>query len=339
MEHPVSSDARAADGPAVSIVIPCYRDEDHVAGLVAELEPVLASFEGGGELVLVDDGSPDRTGERALEVARGASQPVTVVRLARNFGQHPAVFAGLAAARGRIVVTADSDLQYPASEIVRLVDAVSVEAPVVSGYRADRRDPITRRAITGLLTRWLGRRTGQELHDYGSMFRAYDREVVDAMLGITERHRYVPAIPAWLGFRVYEIPVEHRPRGEQGSRYRLSSLLSLFLDLITSYSISPLRFVSIFAFACALVGFLATTAFLVYRIVVGAGIGGVVSAFALVFGLLAAQLLATTLISEYVGRIYVETRQRPYFIVRSTDRHAGSGGDPAAGGESRDVIA
>jgi len=197
---------------------------------------------------------------------------------------------------------------------------VSFENPVVSGYRADRKDPYTRRLITSALTKWLGKRTGQQLRDYGSMFRAYDRSVVDAMLTITERHRYVPAIASWLGFHVLELPVEHHQRNEQGSRYRLSSLLSLFLDVITSYSISPLRFVSLVASIGALAGFMAMIAFAVYRVVIGAGVAGVVSAFALVFALLAVQLLATALLGEYVGRIYVETRHRPYFVVRSTER-------------------
>lgn len=281
---------------------------------------MLNSWEGGGELVLVDDGSPDGTGDRIEDLAPGFEGNLIFIRLARNFGQHPAVFAGLEAARGDVVVTTDSDLQYPPEAILQLVRLVSREAPVVSGYREGRKDPLRRRIITNVLTKWLGSRTGQELRDYGSMFRAYDRRVVDSMVALTERHRYVPAIPSWLGFRVLEVPIEHRARGDQGSRYRMSSLAQLFLDLLTSYSIAPLRFVSLLACVAAFFGFVATLAFVLYRIVIGDGIAGVVSAFALVFALLAVQLVTTALLGEYVGRIYVETRQRPYYIVRETHR-------------------
>lgn len=308
-----------APSRSLSIVVPCYCDRDQIQVLFDELGPLLAEYP-DGELVLVDDGSPDGTGDRIEELAPTFDGSLTFVRLARNFGQHPAVFAGLEAARGDVVVTTDSDLQYPPAAIRELVDLVSAEQPVVSGYREDRKDPVQRRIITRLLTTWLGRRTGQELRDYGSMFRAYDREVVDAMVALTERHRYVPAIPSWLGYRVLEVPVQHRARGEQGSRYRLSSLVQLFLDLLTSYSVAPLRFVSLLGVIGAVTGFMAMLAFIFYRLAVGDGISGTVTAFALIFALLAIQLGMTAMLGEYVGRVYVETRQRPYYIVRST-RH------------------
>ena len=310
--------------PQVSIVIPCFRDEDNIRTLLERLEPTIASIAGGAEVVLVDDGSPDLTGDRAIEEGARYPHPVTVVRLARNFGQHPAVFAGLAAARGSVVVTCDSDLQYPPDQIPVLLAALDDRHPVASGYREDRKDPLSRRMLTRLLTGWLGRRTGQELRDYGSMFRAYKRPVVDAMLQITEQHRFVPAIPSWLGFRVKEVPVQHAPRGEQGSRYRLSSLASLFLDLVTSYAVSPLRALSGVAALAAFLGFVATLAFTIYRIVLGDGVSGTVSAFALIFFLLAIQLLVLALMSEYVGRIFVETKRRPYYVVRSTVVAGGS---------------
>src|SRR5215218_3339069 len=121
----------------LSLVIPLYRDEDALQAIFDRCEPVLRGADGGGELVLVDDGGLDRTTPRARELARDYPHPVTVVRLARNFGQHPAVFAGLAHVRGEHVATLDSDLQYPPEEIPRMVAEISDEVPVVSGYRAE----------------------------------------------------------------------------------------------------------------------------------------------------------------------------------------------------------
>jgi undecaprenyl-phosphate 4-deoxy-4-formamido-L-arabinose transferase len=306
--------------PELSIVIPLYRDEAQVPAIFQRCEPVLAGAN-GGELVLVDDGGMDRATRIAREMAESYPHRVVVVRLARNFGQHPAVFAGLEQTTGEHVATLDSDLQYPPEDIPGMVEQVSDEFPVVSGYRQDRNDPFPRRIVTSLLTRWLNRRTGSNLRDFGSMFRVYDRATVDLMLQFTERHRYVPAIVAWLGVPIKEVPIEHRGRGAQGSRYRLSTLLDLFLDLITGYSVFPLRLLTGIGLAASMIGFIGTLFFIAYRLFEGSGISGTVSAFALVFALLGVQLLITALIGEYVGRVYTEAKGRPYYVVRDISRH------------------
>lgn len=301
--------------PGLSIVVPLYRDEDSLEPIFERCRPILSSVPGGGELVLVDDGGLDRTTPRAAALAASYEHPTTIVRLARNFGQHPAIFAGLAHARGDLVATMDSDLQYPPEELPKLIEAVSADFPVASGYRADRRDPLVRRWITRGLTRWLNARTGAKLRDFGSMFRVYDRDTVNLMLTFEERHRYVPAVVAWLGVPIKEVPIVHAPRGDQQSRYRMSTLVDLLLDLVTGYSVSPLRFLIGLGLVGSMLGFVATVGFVIYRVAVGSGISGTVSAFALVFGLLGIQLLLTALIGEYVGRIYTESKARPYFLV------------------------
>lgn len=309
-------------GPApigLSIVIPLYRDRDALEAIFDRCAPVLAQT-GDAELVLVDDGGFDGTTARALELAEDYPHTVVVVRLARNFGQHPAVFAGLAHARGERVVTLDSDLQYAPEDIPLLLEELSDEFPVVSGCREDRQDPLFRRLVTRALTRWLNSRTGTDLRDYGSMFRAYDRATVDLMLTFTERHRFVPAVVAWLGIPIKEVPIGHRGRAPRGSRYRLSSLLDLFFDMITGYSVFPLRLVTGIGLLAALTGFVGTLLFAIYRIAVGSGVSGMVSAFAVVFGLLGAQLLVTAVVGEYVGRVYTEAKGRPYYVVRDVAR-------------------
>ncbi len=317
--------------PWLSLVIPLYRDEDALEQIFVRCRPVLDAVAGGAELVLVDDGGLDATTRRAAQLARSYPHPTTVVRLSRNFGQHPAVFAGLAHARGQVVVTLDSDLQYPPEEIPRLLAELGEEYPVVSGYRADRQDPWHRRLITRLLTRWLNRRTRTELRDFGSMFRAYDRATVDLMLGLTERHRYVPAVVAWLGVPIKEIPVEHVARGDQGSRYKLSALVDMVLDLITGYSVFPLRLVTTLGLLGSLAGFVGTLLFLAYRIAEGSGVSGTVSAFALLFALAGIQLLIVALIGEYVGRIYSESKGRPYYVVAEVRRLDPAGAGVAGG--------
>lgn len=315
MEQPV---------PVLSIVIPLYRDEDALEPIFGRCGAILDGYAPGSELVLVDDGGLDSSTPRALQMAATFRHPVSVVRLARNFGQHPAVFAGLAEARGEVVVTLDSDLQYPPEEIPLLVKQVTPDSPVASGYRADRRDPWSRKVITRMLTGWLNSRTGANLKDFGSMFRAYDRATVDLMLQFTERHRYVPAVVAWLGVPIVEVPISHAPRGEAGSRYQLGALLDMTLDLITGYSVFPLRVVTALGVFGSFVGFVFTMLFLIYRVAVGDGISGTVSAFALVFALSGVQLLLLAMIGEYVGRVYTESKGRPYYVIRDSHRLGGT---------------
>src|SRR5205085_12266126 len=130
-------------------------------------------------------------------------------------------------------------------------------------------------------------------------------------LALRERRRFIPALVGWLGVPVKEIPVAHEARGEAGSRYRLGPLVEMALDLITGYSTFALRVVTVLGFIGSLLGFLAMLAFLVYRVVIGAGVSGLVTAFALLFLLLAVVLLAVAMLGEYVGRVYIEVRGRP----------------------------
>jgi undecaprenyl-phosphate 4-deoxy-4-formamido-L-arabinose transferase len=302
--------------PKISIVIPLYRDEEALSRIFERVGAAMDSLP-SGELVLVNDGSPDRTGPVAVQLAQSFRHPTIVVNLLRNFGQHPAVFAGFEHARGQVVVTLDSDLQYRPEEIGNLVDELSAEFPVVSGYRADRADPPIRRLLTRVLSYWLSRQTGSTLKDYGSMFRAYRRSVVDQLLLFKERRRYVPALVGWLGVPVKEVPVSHDPRADQGSRYRLGTLVEMFLDLIAGYTTFPTRVLTGVGFVGALLSLGATIAFLTYRIVIGAGTSGLASAFAALFFLAAIQLFILGFLGEYIGRVYIETKQRPYYLVAS----------------------
>ncbi len=320
---------------ALSIVIPLYRDQDALGPIFERCGAVMDKIEGGAELVLVDDGGLDAATPRAVTMARDFRHPVQVLRLARNFGQHPAVFAGLGASRGDVVVVLDSDLQYPPEDIPILLEAMDDEHPVVSGYRVDRQDPFPRKFITRFLTNYLNRRTGANMRDFGSMFRAYDRSTVELMLTFTERHRYVPAVVAWLGVPIKEVPISHQPRAEQGSRYRLSALVELTLDLITGYSVFPLRVVTAIGLVGSLIGLAATVGFALYRLIAGQGLTHTASAFAMVFFLMTVQLVLLALTGEYVGRVYTEAKGRPYFVIRDRYDTAGIAEEPPPPGEAQ----
>ncbi len=316
----VESDA-AEQSPTLTIVVPLYRDVGNVPEIFERLRPVIANLVHRTDLVLVDDGSRDGTAERAMALAEEFPYPTAVVRLTRNFGQHPAVFAGLQQATGDVVITMDSDLQYAPEDIPRLLAELSVKSPVVSGYREERSDPWGRRVVSRFLSAWLSRRTGSTLRDYGSMFRAYDRRVITQLLRFREQRRYIPALVGWLGVPVKEIPVTQGARGTQGSRYRLRTLVDMFLDLITGYAAFPLRVVTLIGTVGAMISLALTVFFFVYRVVQGDGPSGLVSAFGVLFFLVAMQLVILGVLGEYIGRIYIEAKDRPYFLVDSVERN------------------
>jgi undecaprenyl-phosphate 4-deoxy-4-formamido-L-arabinose transferase len=224
-----------AEQAALSVVVPCYRDEALLPRLLARLGPVLECWPGPAELVLVDDGSPDRTAERARALAAGAGHPLTVVRLARNCGQHAALMTGLEVSRGEVVVTLDSDLRYPPEQIAALTDPLSAESPVVAGVRVGRTDPRSRRAVTRLLSWWIGRRSGTHVRDVGCMFRAYERGVVEQLVALRDPRPFISAMTARLGVTVTEVPISETGDASE-TRYSRAALVRLFLDAIRSPS-------------------------------------------------------------------------------------------------------
>src|SRR5213080_2977188 len=187
--------ADALPQPAVSIVIPVFNESASIPRLHTRLHQVLQQLGRSCEVVYVDDGSTDRSLEELL-VIQGWDPAVKVVTLARNAGQHAAVLAGFAHARGAVVVTLDADLQNPPEEIPRLLEAIDAGHDVVGTWREDRGDPALRRVISALVTGVASRSVGVTMRDCGSMLRAYRRDIVDQVLRCAERSPFIPVLAA-----------------------------------------------------------------------------------------------------------------------------------------------
>ena len=216
----------------ISVVIPVHDEERSVALLYDELA---AAFDGDGrswEAVFVDDGSTDGT-FGALTRLHDAHDNVRVVRLRRNFGKATALDAGFAEAAGDIVVTIDGDLQDDPAEIPRLLAKLDEGYDLVSGWKTKRRDPITRRIPSKIFNAVAGKVSGVRLHDMNCGLKAYRAEVVDGMQLYGELHRYIPVLAHYRGYRVTELPVNHRPREHGRSNYGVERYVRGFLDLLT----------------------------------------------------------------------------------------------------------
>ena len=216
----------------ISVVIPVHNEERSVALLLDELGSALDSLGGPWEAVFVDDGSDDGTFS-ALTRLHAAAGNVRVVRLRRNFGKAAALQAGFEAAEGDVVVTIDGDLQDDPTEIPRLLAKLDEGFDLVSGWKTKRRDPWSRRIPSKIFNVVTGRMSGLRLHDLNCGLKAYRAEVLAGLRIYGELHRFIPVLAHYRGFRVAELPVNHRPREHGRSRYGMERYLRGFLDLLT----------------------------------------------------------------------------------------------------------
>jgi len=225
----------------ISVVVPVHDEERTVALLFDELQAALDPLDQPWEAVFVDDGSTDGS-FGALTRLHNAHDNVRVVRLRRNFGKAAALAAGFANTQGDIVVTIDGDLQDDPTEIPRLLAKLDEGFDLVSGWKAHRRDPITRRTPSRIFNWVTGRVSGLRLHDLNCGLKAYRAEVVQGLRLYGELHRFIPVLAHYRGYRIAELPVNHRPREHGRSRYGVERYVRGFLDLLTVSFIGRYRY-------------------------------------------------------------------------------------------------
>jgi glycosyltransferase involved in cell wall biosynthesis len=308
--------------PSLSIVIPLFNEEENVAALVRELAEVLDRLERPAEIVAVDDGSTDRSYQRL--VALQAEEPrLRLVRLARNYGQTAAMAAGIAEARGAILVTMDGDRQNDPRDIPRLLDALGEDVDVVHGWRVERKDPwLARRLPSMMANRLISSVTGTRLHDYGCTLRAMRMTIAKELPLYGELHRFIPALAANLGARVIEVPVNHRPRTAGTSKYGIGRTTRVLLDLVTvkflsGFSTRPIQFFGLFGLFLTIVGFGLTAELGFERLVLGIPLGGrPIVLLAILLGVVGVQFVSMGLLGEMLMRTYHESQAKPIYRVR-----------------------
>ena len=306
--------------PRLSVVIPMYNEEANIPGLFARLLPVCRALPFSWEVVCVDDGSRDRT----AELVRGlqASAPETVlVRFARNFGQHAAVTAGFAHARGDWIITLDADLQNPPEEIPKLVAQFQAGHDLINTWRVDRQDTWFRKTASGITNRMVRRMSGIKLDDFGCMLRGYSREVAQAVVACREYKTFIPALASLFARSPCAIGVAHAERAAGVSNYSLVKLLSLQLDLVTSFSVHPLRLLFLVGVVLAAAGVLFGCLLLALRLANGPAwaADGTLTVLGIMMIFTGLQFLAFGLLGEYIGRIFQQVCLREPFIVQSVE--------------------
>ena len=301
--------------PELSIVIPIYNEQDVIHTLFDRLYPALDLLNRSYEVVFVDDGSRDRS--PALLRAQFQQRPevTRVVYLRANAGQHAAIMAGFEYARGKFVLTLDADLQNPPEEIPKLLAELDKGHDYVGTIRRHRHDSLWRHWASRAMNRLRERITKIHMTDQGCMFRAYHRDIVNAVLESRESQTFIPALAYLYAGNPTEVVVEHEARAAGNSKYSLFKLVHLNFDLMTSFSIVPLQFFSLVGMGIAVISIIFVFYLVIRRLMIGPEVEGVFTLFAIVFFLIGVLLFGIGILGEYIGRIYVHVRERPRFLV------------------------
>ncbi len=309
----------------ISVVIPVYNEEANIQALMGRLLPVMESLAKPFEIILVDDGSRDRSLDLLKEFTSHPS--VRVVELTRNYGQHAAIMAGFSVVRGDIVLTMDADLQNPPEEIPNMIRVMEEgEYDVVGTIRKSRKDSFLRILPSKMINVVARKITGVSMRDWGCMLRAYRRPVVERMLACHEQATFIPALATVFAKRVTEIEVEHEERFGGKSNYPLRKLINLQFDLVASFSDFPIKLIMYGGILMSLLGVCFGAFLAIARLVYGVrwAAEGIFTLFAILFVFVGLQFFALGVIGEYIGRIFREVRKRPEFVI---ERIYGRDGD------------
>jgi undecaprenyl-phosphate 4-deoxy-4-formamido-L-arabinose transferase len=304
--------------PYLSIVIPVYNEAENLENLYNRLITVLDQYGKTYEIILVNDGSKDASESILNALHQRKPDHIRIVHFNGNFGQHMAITAGFERSLGQIVITLDADLQNPPEEIPNLVKAIEAGHDYVGTVRKNRQDTWFRRHASRLNNFIRSRITGIVMTDQGCMLRAYTRPIVDAVISSKESSIYIPALAYSYSGSPTEIEVEHNTRAAGESKYNIYKLLRLNFDLMTGFSVVPLQIFTLFGIIVSIF----STAFVIYlfirRLFIGPEAEGMFTLFAIAYFLFGVTLMGLGIVGEYIGRIYKDVRQRPFYIVRNT---------------------
>lgn len=302
--------------PTLSIGIPIYNEEETIPELGNRLVAVLDSLSTDAEVILVNDGSRDRSLELLRELASRDSR-FKVVDFSRNFGHQAALLAALRRARGDAVILMDGDLQDPPELVPQMLEKWRSGLQVVYAVRRKRKEGLFKRAAYNLYYRILGSVAYVPIPMDSGDFSLMDRRVVDLIAGMPERNKFLRGLRAWAGFRQGSIQYEREARFAGEPKYTFTKLLRLALDGLISYSFIPLRLAYVAGFLVSLGSFVLAGFYFVMRLFVNANAPqGFTTLAILVLFLGGVQLLSIGVIGEYLGRIYDEVKSRPEYVER-----------------------
>ena len=315
---------RTEEPISYSIVVPFFNEQENIPPLYVKITEVMDAVGEPYEMVFVDDGSRDDTYKVLREIYEH-DRRVNLVRLRRNFGQTAALKAGFDFARGEIIVSMDGDLQHDPEEIPLFLEKMKEGYDIVSGWRVARRDHWLTRRLPSRVANWIMAKLSRvELHDFGTTFKAYRREILAEIHLYGELHRFIPALASWSGATIAEVPIKNILRKNGRSNYGLGRTVRVLLDLLSvkyllDYSTRPLQFFGLFGLLGTSLGTLIGLVLLFKKLVFGAEImqaHGPLMLLAIALVVSGIQFLSMGLLGEMLARTYYETQRKPIYSVR-----------------------
>jgi glycosyltransferase involved in cell wall biosynthesis len=308
--------------PRISIVIPLYNEEESIPHLWEALDKAMANYGQPAEVIIVDDGSKDRSFALLCEIAAKDSR-FTIIRFRRNFGQTAGFAAGFAQARGEVVITMDADLQNDPMDIPKLMAKIDEGYDIVSGWRRDRQDRFIDRKLPSMMANHLiSNVTDVQLHDYGCSLKAYRRDVLQHVHLYGELHRFIPALASQVGGTVTEVAVNHRARQFGRSKYGISRTIRVMLDLITvwfmgTYSTRPIHVFGTLGLGSAALGIVIGLYLTFLKVFLNESIGNrPLLLLAVLLVVIGVQLITMGLLGEMITRTYYESQDKTIYVVR-----------------------
>ena len=314
--------------PEISVVVPFYNEEENIEELYKRLTQVLKKIKKSYELIFVDDGSTDRTYE-ILNNLYKKDIHVNIVRLKKNFGQTAALAAGFDHANGKIIISMDGDLQHDPADIPKLLDKMEEGYDIVSGWRKKRVDSLIFRRIPSLVANRIMRfLSGVKIHDFGTTFKVYKKEVIKNIHLYGELHRFIPALASRMGVRITEVPIRNIVRQKGKSKYGLSRVRRVLFDLLTvkfiiSFIDKPLQFFGLIGLCFGTIGFIIasilTIGFYFFGLSIRENLGNLL--FSIFLMILGVQFIMTGLLAEVISRVYFATHKTKIYFVEETKFH------------------
>ena len=320
-----------------SVVVPFLNEQENIPPLYMKLTEVMDAIGDPYELVFVDDGSRDDSYKLLSEIFEH-DRRVNIVRLRRNFGQTAALKAGFDFAQGEVIISMDGDLQHDPEEIPRFLEKIDEGYDLVSGWRYARRDHLLMRRIPSRIANWMmAKLSGVDLHDFGTTFKAYRREIIQEIQLYGELHRFIPALASTTGARIAEVPIENPKRKSGRSNYGIGRTIRVFLDLLMvkfllDYSTRPMQFFGLLGIGGTGLGLLLGFGLLVDKLYYGAPVmsqHGPLMLLAIALFVSGIQFISIGLLGEIMSRTYYESQNKAIYALREVKSRRKELGDSA----------
>jgi glycosyltransferase involved in cell wall biosynthesis len=300
--------------PQISIISPVYKAENVIIELVTEIQRAMANMDCAYEIVLVDDGSPDNSWDQMVKISAQYPEVISL-RLSRNFGQHPAIIAGLTQAKGEWIVIIDCDLQDQPNEIIRLYNKALEGYDIVFTQRANRKDGFFKKLFSRLFTLTFKYLADISVNNTLTNFGIYNRKTITAVLNIGDYIKSFPLFVYFTGFKSTMIFVEHRNRASGKSSYTYAKLISLAFNIIIAYSNKPLKIFVKFGMLTAAFSFIWGLIYLIQYFNGTIKVSGYASIIISIWFLSGVTITVIGIVGIYVGKVFEQTKNRPAYII------------------------